>query len=96
MRRVLSTLAALVLATSACSSGTTDTSTSVPVASTVADGATTTTGVATTATTGVTGTTEVTSDRPLAPDFTLQLGDGGTYTLSEGSKPVYLVFWAEW
>ena len=34
--------------------------------------------------------------RPAAPDFTLELGDGGTYTLSEGAKPVYLVFWAEW
>lgn len=41
-------------------------------------------------------TTGTTSDRPLAPDFSLELGDGGTYTLSEGSKPVYLVFWAEW
>lgn len=41
-------------------------------------------------------TTLTTSDRPLAPDFTLALGDGGTYTLSEGAKPVYLVFWAEW
>ncbi|HUG32927.1 MAG TPA: hypothetical protein VMM14_08545 [Acidimicrobiia bacterium] len=40
--------------------------------------------------------TETTSDRPLAPDFTLTLGDGGEYTLSEGAKPVYLVFWAEW
>jgi hypothetical protein len=36
------------------------------------------------------------SGRPLAPDFTLALGDGGSYTLSEGAKPVYLVFWAEW
>lgn len=36
------------------------------------------------------------SDRQAAPDFTLQLGDGGSYTLSEGAKPVYLVFWAEW
>lgn len=43
-----------------------------------------------------TETTETTSDRPLAPDFTLELADGGTYTLSEGAKPVYLVFWAEW
>ena len=42
------------------------------------------------------GSTPTTSDRPPAPDFTLQLGDGGSYTLSEGSKPVYLVFWAEW
>jgi hypothetical protein len=24
------------------------------------------------------------------------LGEGGEYTLSEGSKPVYMVFWAEW
>ena len=35
-------------------------------------------------------------DRPLAPDFTLQLADGGEFTLSAGAKPVYLVFWAEW
>ena len=34
--------------------------------------------------------------RPLAPDFTLQLGEGGSYTLSAGERPVYLVFWAEW
>ncbi|MFP4552738.1 MAG: hypothetical protein ACLFRT_02675 [Actinomycetota bacterium] len=40
--------------------------------------------------------TGTTSNRPLAPDFTLELGDGGTYTLSEGASPVYLVFWAEW
>lgn len=50
---------------------------------------------ATTTTTGTHPTTTV-SDRPLAPDFTLELGDGGEYTLSEGAKPVYLVFWAEW
>lgn len=41
-------------------------------------------------------TTRPTSDRPVAPDFSLELGDGGVYTLSEGEKPVYLVFWAEW
>lgn len=33
---------------------------------------------------------------PPAPDFTLALGDGGVFTLSEEQKPVYLVFWAEW
>jgi len=43
-----------------------------------------------------TETTDTTSDRPLAPDFTLELGDGSSFTLSEGEKPVYLVFWAEW
>ena len=35
-------------------------------------------------------------DGPAAPDFVLALGDGGSYTLSDGAKPVYLVFWAEW
>ena len=34
--------------------------------------------------------------RPAAPDFSLELGDGSTFTLSEGAKPVYMVFWAEW
>lgn len=34
----------------------------------------------------------------LAPDFTLQLLDGGTITLSDyrGEKPVILDFWASW
>jgi hypothetical protein len=36
------------------------------------------------------------SGRPLAPGFTLELGEGGTYTLGEDGKPVFLVFWAEW
>lgn len=38
----------------------------------------------------------VDDDRPVAPDFTLALGEGGSYTLSADTKPVYLVFWAEW
>ena len=33
---------------------------------------------------------------PPAPDFTLVLGSGGTFTLSDEQKPVYMVFWAEW
>jgi hypothetical protein len=40
--------------------------------------------------------TSTTTGGVTAPDFTLQLGDGGSYTLSQGEKPVYLVFWAEW
>ena len=51
---------------------------------------------ATQTTQGAADTTPATSDRPAAPDFSLPLADGGTYTLSEGSKPVYMVFWAEW
>lgn len=37
-------------------------------------------------------------DGPAAPDFTLSLGEdgGATFTLSEESKPVFMVFWAEW
>jgi hypothetical protein len=31
-----------------------------------------------------------------APDFSLALGDGSTFTLSEESRPVFMVFWAEW
>jgi hypothetical protein len=35
---------------------------------------------------------------PPAPDFTLALGEGGsdTFTLSQESKPVFMIFWAEW
>lgn len=35
-------------------------------------------------------------DAPIAPDFTLELGGGGEFVLSEEAKPVYMVFWAEW
>jgi len=31
-----------------------------------------------------------------APDFSLAMGDGSTFVMSEAAKPVYLVFWAEW
>ena len=31
-----------------------------------------------------------------APDFSLALADGGTFGLRAESKPVYMVFWAEW
>ncbi len=32
----------------------------------------------------------------IAPDFTLALGEGGEFALSEEALPVYMVFWAEW
>ena len=44
---------------------------------------------------GETATT-VEATGEVAPDFTLALGEGGTFTLSEENKPVLLVFWAEW
>lgn len=47
-------------------------------------------------TTTTAATAPTTSDRPIAPDFTLALGDGGSFTLSDEQKPVYMVFWAEW
>lgn len=31
-----------------------------------------------------------------APDFALDLGNGGTFVLSEEARPVFMVFWAEW
>lgn len=31
-----------------------------------------------------------------APDFALELGNGGTFVLSEEARPVFMVFWAEW
>jgi hypothetical protein len=85
---------ALLLVT-ACGGGSVGATTSAPSATTSSTevGATTIPGETTTTAGGETTTT---NDRMQAPDFTLQLGNGGSYTLSEGSKPVYLVFWAEW
>ncbi|CAN5867271.1 hypothetical protein BH23ACT4_BH23ACT4_08530 [soil metagenome] len=86
----------LVLVVSACA-GDAGTTTSVDASgetSVVTSDTTTPPGVGETTTTP--GETTTTSDRDLAPDFTLELGDGGSYTLSEGARPVFLVFWAEW
>lgn len=33
---------------------------------------------------------------PPAPDFTLELGSGGTFVLSQQTTPVVIFFWAEW
>ena len=35
-------------------------------------------------------------DGPAVPDVTLELDDGTTFVLADASRPVMLVFWAEW
>ena len=35
-------------------------------------------------------------NREIAPEFSLALGDGSTFVLSEETRPVFMVFWAEW
>lgn len=70
----------------------------------VSDPTTTTAGGAATSTTSsspsddpTTSTTaDLEPDPDLAPNFTLELGEGGIFTLSDSDRPVYLVFWAEW
>ena len=61
-------------------------------------GAPGTTGATATTSAPMETTTRVRPDGEAAPDFTLALalGDGGTFTLSDEQKPVYMVFWAEW
>lgn len=102
MRRAVALFALLGLVLTACGGGAgseqasttagvedvTTTSTAAP--ETTADSGSTDT------TSGADATTTTDSGRPAAPDFTLELGEGGSYTLSEGTKPVFMVFWAEW
>jgi thiol-disulfide isomerase/thioredoxin len=45
---------------------------------------------------GTTSTTAPEPDPDLAPDFTLELADGGSFTLYQSERPVYVIFWAEW
>jgi hypothetical protein len=87
-------LACLSLGLVACSQGTTvDQTTSTKVAATVQS---TTTAPSSPAVETTVAPPTADSGRPVAPDFSLELGNGETYTLSEGARPVYLVFWAEW
>lgn len=79
-----------MLLLSACSSGAGVATTSVPAVETTVDAPTTTVADATTTTAGPA------HGREYAPDFTLDLANGTTFTLSEAGRPVYLVFWAEW
>lgn len=34
--------------------------------------------------------------RPTAPDFSLELAGGSIFLLSRETRPVFMVFWAEW
>ena len=100
VRRLQLLLATLALVVVACSDAPDSAGTSQPAGSASDPATSTLPGADGTAAPDTTESTETpegtTSDRPLAPDFTLELGDGGSFTLSEGEKPVYLVFWAEW
>lgn len=101
MRRFLLLITAFALVIAACSPGVSDATPTTEAPSPDTTGppepvTTTSSGGGDDGTTTVPDATATTSDRPLAPDFTLELGDGGSYTLSDGAKPVYLVFWAEW
>ena len=73
----------------------TTTTTAAPTTTTAAP-TTTTTAAPTTTTAAPTTTTTEAHNRPAAPDFTLELGNGGTFTLSAEPRPVYMLFWAEW
>ncbi|MCB1246038.1 MAG: hypothetical protein KDB69_02085 [Acidimicrobiia bacterium] len=101
-RHTIGTMA-LVVAILATACAGTSTATSAP-AGTSAVPDTTTTSVTTDAQPpassqpdDTTTTTEATRpDGPPAPDFTMALESGGSFTLSEATDPVYMVFWAEW
>ncbi len=91
MRRTLVILCLVTLGAGACSEAgpaqTTEPITSPPVTEATAPQPASTT------------TTELTAGtlpgKP-APDFTLVLGEGSTFSLRGEAQPVYLLFWAEW
>lgn len=112
MRRHILLFVALVLVVAACGGASEDASSSATTASPSEAEGTTETPVATTSVsseapdTTVAGqsedpaaTTEAVAPEPEgepAPDFTLALADGGEFMLSADTRPVYMVFWAEW
>lgn len=95
VRRVIP-IVALLAACSGASGVSVDSTDSAVTAEDVAGTTEVEAGTDTTTTQGSDGPSTTSSGRPVAPDFTLELSDGGSYTLSEAEKPVYLVFWAEW
>jgi hypothetical protein len=95
--RMLAVAGAFALAAAACASGgsagsTTAASTTVGTTTGNPTGESTTTALGAATST----TLRVRPDGPAAPDFTLDLGEGGEFSLSREQKPVYMVFWAEW
>ncbi|MGF1617417.1 MAG: hypothetical protein ACFCU2_06360 [Acidimicrobiia bacterium] len=89
-------LCLMVLMASACGGDSATTTSEADLGETTVDTPNATSPPGAGETTTSLGESSTTSDRDLAPDFTLELGDGGSYTLSDGARPVYLVFWAEW
>ena len=89
MRSILAFVAALALVTGAC--GAPDTGTALAGGSSAPASVPSTSAPA-----GSAPADTAVDDRPVAPDFTLALGNGGTFTLSAEQRPVYMVFWAEW
>ena len=111
MHRILILLVSLVLVATACGDDDVSAGTQATIppgtstATTAGEQSTTTVGEQSTTTVGeqsTTTTAAVDTRAPLpegattAPDFELALGQGGTFTLSDEQKPVYMVFWAEW
>ena len=109
--RVLALAIALAVIGSACTSGPASNPTSSAVAAPSTTAAIATSATSPTTPTSSVATSEPTPttiaattttaarlrpDGEDAPDFTLALGQGGEFTLSEESKPVYMIFWAEW
>jgi thiol-disulfide isomerase/thioredoxin len=97
--RVLAVLAvglAAILAGCGDAPSTDEPTTTVPVTTAATVPGTTDAPPVTSETDPATTTTRVPPDGEPAPDFTIALGEGGEFTLSEAGAPVYLVFWAEW
>lgn len=104
MRRAFLALSASLLIAAACGDSPATNPTVAPTTSVVTSPTTTSPVVTPTLpgsppTTAASTTTTSTRPRPdgdAAPDFTLALGEGGSFTLSEETRPVFLLFWAEW
>jgi hypothetical protein len=109
-QRIAALLVGFTLVVAACGGGATDTATPAESSSTAEGGdSASTTPVPSTEseTPGVTEQTDETAqpagerpapdpNREIAPDFDLLLSDGSTFVLSEETRPVFMVFWAEW